>query len=181
MSSKFDAHITLLKDLQISLKQYQKSIKDSESNEIITTNQLQFLKISKSLCILFKNQPKNIHLNPIKREADNLIKAYHDISKNRMNIENETEVICSNFEEDKEIYNNSDEVNDKVLQIRNEEILRLHKDIAELNAIFKDLANLTQEQGEMLTQIQVEVSNAQATTERTVNDLTEASFWQKQS
>ena len=181
MNAKYEIHISLLKDLQNSLKTYKKAIKDAMDENTIVNCQLQFLKISKNLLVLFKDQPSDLHLKSLKSKAEVLIKEYQKQVKSLKNTELTTEIICNSFEDHDEVYNNIEEVNSKALRERNEEIRKLQKDMIDLNLIFRDLSELTIEQGDMLKDIELNVEIADRTTERVVNDLEEAKQLQNSS
>ena len=182
MKPDLNVHISLLKDLQNALKDYKNAMKTAKKEEDIIKSQLQFLKISKNFLMLFKASPSGIQTNSLKKEAEKIMKAYHELNEQRLNKENNnTEIFFQGLEEDKEIYKDLADVNIKIAQIRNEEVLKLHQDMLELKEIFKDLGEITENQGNMLKKISDEVDVAERVTERTVNDIQEARNLQKQA
>lgn len=178
MTSKYAVHVSLLKDLQIAFKNFKKAMKGGNDE---STPQLQFLKISKSLFVMFKAKSTDPQLNSLKKEAENIVKQYQILMKSRESREVPTEILINSFEVDNEVYNNPDELNSKLAEMRKEEISRLHNDMIELNGIFKDMAGLVDDQGKMLEEIRVEVDVAERTTGRAVTDLEEAKHFDQQS
>merc|ERR1712029_617263 len=67
-----------------------------------------------------------------------------------------------------------EEANLQELQDREKSIHQLESDIVDMNTIFKDLATMVHEQGEMVDSIEVHVSDAQVRVEEGTQQLRQA-------
>lgn len=64
------------------------------------------------------------------------------------------------------------------LELRKNEMLNLEKSITELHALFVEMANLVDEQGEMVNRILDNVANTEAYVEKAVEDVHQAARYQ---
>jgi len=67
------------------------------------------------------------------------------------------------------------------IQARHKEILKLEESLRELHQLFVDMAVLVEAQGELLDQIENQVSNAVGYTEKGAKELEKANYYQKKS
>lgn len=76
---------------------------------------------------------------------------------------------------------NTIEFNDAIYQEREEGLLEIRQQITEVNEIFKDLAVIVQEQGEMLDDIDSNIVRTEVSTEQGTKELKKASEYQKRT
>ena len=174
--------VAIVKDLQQSFKSYKAALKLSNEKNGILSRQLEFLKLAKIVMGLFKDQNNEKEVKTLKKQANDIIEAY----KKLKNIYKDdpaitTEVLCDNFEEDKEVYNNIQEVEDKNREEMMKEVSKIHEDLTELSQIFVDFSNIVDDQGKDLNKILYYQEAAEVTTARVNNELQQASFWQSES
>lgn len=174
--------VAIVKDLQQSFKSYKAALKLSNEKNEILSRQLEFLKLAKIVMGLFKDQNNEKEVKTLKKQANDIIEAY----KKLKNIYKDdpaitTEVLCDNFEEDKEVYNNIQEVEDKNREEMMKEVSKIHEDLTELSQIFVDFSNIVDDQGKDLNKILYYQEAAEVTTARVNNELQQASFWQSES
>lgn len=174
--------ITVVKDLETSFKIYSKSIKSYEDPEKVLQSQLNFLKITKTVGNLFKNNSNDATYKTLKKQAAEIIKKYQRISQSfKDQAVGNTEILYSSFEEDKEVYENQEQVVNKINEERHKEVEAIHKEMIQLNEIFKDFADLTQDQGNMLNKVLYDIECTERTTARVNKELEKAKFWSDQS
>jgi len=76
---------------------------------------------------------------------------------------------------------NEREFQDSIIHEREEEIKLIHNQMKEVNFIFKDIANMVHEQGEMINSIQTNITSSKINVDNAVEDVVEASNVQKKS
>jgi t-SNARE complex subunit (syntaxin) len=171
--------ITVVKDLETSFKVYQRALKH-ESPEDILEKQLNFLKIMKVVVNLFKKNSDEPSFKTLKKQAADIIQRYEKIKENFKEIGN-TEILCSSFDEDQDVYQNPQQILDKVNEERRREVENIHREMIQLNQIFNDFNDLANGQGEMLDKVIYDVECAERTTDRVNAELQKAKFWQSQA
>ncbi|OMJ93585.1 hypothetical protein SteCoe_3423 [Stentor coeruleus] len=181
MQKNFEILIALVKDLQTAFKSFRTAIKKQLEPEELSQKQLVFLKILKSFSLLITNTKDCPEVKSLKRETEKIVKEYKGLCKEKENIEMPTEILIPSLEEDKDVYNSPEDINNRISLERNEEIAKLHKEMCELNEMFKDFSILVKEQGVELEKARIEVDIAERTTERVNNELVKARYWDKKS
>ena len=76
-------------------------------------------------------------------------------------------------------FQNVSQLNEEDLKRRQEEITHIEKDMVIVNNMFKDVAGMIVQQGEMLNQAETHVDKAQQETGEAVNELRRADKYQK--
>lgn len=76
---------------------------------------------------------------------------------------------------------NTIEFNDAIYQEREEGLLEIRQQITEVNEIFKDLAVIVQEQGEMIDDIDSNIVRTEVSTEQGSKELKKANEYQKRT
>ncbi|OMJ82907.1 hypothetical protein SteCoe_16305 [Stentor coeruleus] len=181
MQKNFEVLIALVKDLQTAFKAFRTAVKKHLEPEELDQKQVAFLKILKSFSLLITNTKDCPEVKNLKRETEQIVKEYKELCKEKDNIEMPTEILIHSFEEDKDVYNNPEDINNRISLERNKEIVKLHKEMSEINEIFKDFSMLVIEQGVELEKARIEVDIAERTTERVNNELVKARYWDKKS
>lgn len=181
MQKKFEVLIALVKDLQTAFKAFRTAVKKHLEPEELGQKQVAFLKILKSFSLLITNTKDCPEVKSLKRETEQIVKEYKGLCKEKDNVEMPTEILMHSFEEDKDVYNSPEDINNRISLERSEEIAKLHKEMGELNEIFKDFSILVKEQGVELEKARIEIDIAERTTERVNNELMKAQYWDKKS
>jgi len=76
---------------------------------------------------------------------------------------------------------NDREFNDALIEDREKDIKKIEKSIVEVNEIFTDLANIVQEQGYMIDNIESNITNTEVATSQGVVELQQASKHQRKA
>lgn len=175
--------ITIVKDLQKSFKQYKSALKHSKDESEVINKQLSFLKLTKVVMSVFKNsENENNEVKTLKKQAKEIMEAYQKLNNpQKIDPTVATEVLCVSFEEDKEVYRDKEEVENKNNEERLKEVKKIHEDLTELSQIFVDFANIVDDQGKDLNKVLYYAEGAERTVARANNELQKASFWQSES
>jgi hypothetical protein len=181
MQKNFEVLIALVKDLQTAFKAFRTAVKKHLDPEELGQKQVAFLKILKSFSLLITNTKDCPEVKSLKRETEQIVKEYKGLCKEKDNVEMPTEILMHSFEEDKDVYNSPEDINNRISIERSEEIVKLHKEMGELNEMFKDFSMLVKEQGVELEKARIEVDIAERTTERVNNELMKARYWDRKS
>lgn len=78
-------------------------------------------------------------------------------------------------------YKNELDLENEVMNEKYEEVEKVHKEILALNEIFKDVAVMVNEQGEMLKQVDKNVENAEKNTGKASKELVDAQEYQSKA
>jgi hypothetical protein len=181
MNTEIDYIISSVKNLRISLKNYKKALKTPTNPDNITKYKTEFLKISNELLFIFKKKSDDIQISLLSKETRVLIDHYEDIHKNSVDKQEDSIEFIGELEEHPEVYNNPQEINAKILEDRNEEVLQVHKEMKEINQMIKDFTVIVDDQGKDLEKVESELEVAERTTGRVVNEIQKAEFWQKKA
>ncbi|OMJ70143.1 hypothetical protein SteCoe_31941 [Stentor coeruleus] len=193
-----------IKDLSDALKEFEQKLKElkrlqadatskstKEAKKIIMEKQDDLINLGNRIRAFLKLQvstnEKQI-FNSLKKTAENLLNQYKELEKSfdsynpyeKPKTDEEDDDIGPGFVEHEGIsFKDANEISGDLLQERQENIQNLHKDFVEVNHLFKEVATLVEQQGEMLDESDKNVDTAVKETARANVELETANTYQR--
>jgi syntaxin 7 len=168
------AKLTHEREETISLsKRIVQSLRDKPINQ---AERMQHEKLAKEFEALLGHYTK-LNQQIISKEKEIVI-------EERQSIEKQPVFSQAQLEQERKIsvdFQNLGNLEEVIIRERNEEIKSLEKDIAEVNAMFVDVANMVHEQGIVVDEIDQHTQNTHAETTRALADLNQAENYQARS